>query len=332
MIDKILIVGQGSIGNRHAEISRIIFPSADIRVLKHTKSSQISKHANSSLIDRTEVKNFKPQIAVISNPSSLHIDTAIYLAKHNINLLIEKPLGNNLKRIDELIQIVKKRKINVLIGYNLRFKDSLIKFKDLIRSESIGKVLSVDCEAGQFLPDWRPNVDYRKTVSAQKALGGGALLELSHEIDYISWIFGQIEWVSALLSKQSNLEIDVEDYANLIMGLKNSSTLVNLKLDFFRRDPSRKCIVHGEKGSLQWDGISGLILRFDHIKNEWEEIFKETNLDSNQTYLNEWNHFIECIKDKKQSRVTIEDGVKVLQVIEASRESSNNNSFKVFVN
>jgi predicted dehydrogenase len=332
MIDKILIVGQGSIGNRHTEISRMIFPNADIRVLTKTKSSKISKYANSSIADRSEVKIFKPQIAIICNPSSMHIDIATYLAKHDVNLLIEKPLSSTLEGLDAFIKVVKKRKTKVLIGYNLRYKESLVKFKDIINSGSIGKILSVDCEAGQFLPDWRENFDYKKSVSAQRALGGGVLLELSHEIDYIRWIFGEIDWVSALLSKQSNLDIDVEDYANLTIGLKDSSAIVNLKLDFYRRDLSRKCIIHGEEGSLQWDAISGLVHRFDITHNKWEQVFKEIDINSNQTYMNEWNHFIDCIENKKEPSVSIEDGIRVLRVIEASRLSSKKNSLRVFVN
>lgn len=332
MIDRILIVGQGSIGIRHAEISRKIFPNADIRILRHRDSVEISNYADSSLANKEEVKIFDPQIAVICNPSSFHIDIAIYLARYGVNLLIEKPLSNSLDRLDELIEITKKKNITVLVGYNLRYKESLIKFRDYINAKNIGKILSVHCEAGQFLPDWRPNTDYRKTVSAQKFLGGGVLLELSHEIDYLRWLFGEIEWVNGILSRQSNLEIDVEDYANLIMGLQNSTIIINLKLDFYRKDSTRTCIVHGEEGSLKWDAISGSVHQFNISKNEWEEIFKESNLDNNQTYLSEWKDFVNCIEQKKQPKITLEDGLKVMQIIEATRQSSSSKGSKVFVN
>lgn len=332
MINKILIVGQGSIGIRHTEISRNFFPNADIRVLRHSYSSDISKHANLLLANKEEVKNFKPQIAVICNPSSFHVDIAIYLARQGINLLIEKPLSNSLDRLDELMAIAKKENITVLVGYNLRYKKSLIKFKESINTKNIGKILSVDCEAGQFLPDWRPNTDYRKTVSAQKALGGGVLLELSHEIDYLRWIFGEIEWVKGVLSKQSNLDIDVEDCANLTMGLQNSSAIINLKLDFYKKNSRRNCIVHGKEGSLKWNAISGSVHKLSICKNVWEKIFEEGNLDNNQTYLSEWEDFVNCIHQKKQPKITLEDGLKVIQVIEAARKSSNSKGMRVFVN
>ena len=293
MINKILIVGQGSIGIRHTEISRNFFPNADIRVLRHSDSTDIAKHANSLIVNKEEVKNFKPQIAVICNPSSFHVEIAIYLAKQG---------------------------------------KSLIKFKESINTKNIGKILSIHCEAGQFLPDWRPNTDYRKTVSAQKALGGGVLLELSHEIDYLRWIFGEIDWVNGVLSKQSNLDIDVEDCANLTMGLQNSNTIINLKLDFYKKDSRRNCIVHGEEGSLKWNAISGSVHQLSLSKNVWEKIFEEGSLDNNQTYISEWEDFVNCIDQKKQPKVTLEDGLKVMQVIDATRKSSNSKGMRVSVN
>ena len=119
-----------------------------------------------------------------------------------------------------LINICQSKKIALMTAYNLRFQPSLQEFRKQIKQQRIGKILSVRVEVGQYLPNWRPESDYRKGVSAQKKLGGGVLLELSHEIDYISWIFGDYKWVKAHISKQSNLEIDVEDTAYLLLGFK----------------------------------------------------------------------------------------------------------------
>lgn len=331
MIDKILIVGQGSIGIRHVAVSRKIFPKADIRVLRHSNSVENTNYADSSMVSKEEVRIFNPQIAVICNPSSFHIETAIYLAKYGINLLIEKPLSNSLDGIDELIEISKKKNIAVLVGYNLRYKESLIKFRNYINAQNIGKILSVDCEAGQFLPDWRPNTDYKKTVSAQKSLGGGALLELSHEIDYLRWIFGEIEWVNGTLCKQSNLDIDVEDYVNLTMGTQKSQCILNLILDFHRRDSSRKCVAHGEKGSLKWDASKGTVEVYNLDLNSWKIIFQENILNNDKTYINEWHHFISCVEKKNQPMVSLNDGMKVMQIIEATRISSDNGGARVNV-
>ena len=109
--------------------------------------------------------------------------------------------------------LAKKAKTVLAIGYNLRFLSSLQKFKSILDDKIIGDVWSVRSEVGQFLPSWRPNSDYRKGVSAQYALGGGVLLELSHDIDYLRWIFGEVAWVQAVLAQQSDLEIDVERFS-----------------------------------------------------------------------------------------------------------------------
>ena len=140
-----------------------------------------------------------------------------------------------------------------MTGYNLRFSPSLMYFNELIKKNIVGQILSVRCEVGQYLPEWRPNKDYRKTVSANFHLGGGVLLELSHEIDYLRWIFGEVDWVRATLAQQSSLVFDVEDSAHLTLGFlpnENGRQLIGtLNLDFIRHDQTRACIAIGEKGA-----------------------------------------------------------------------------------
>jgi len=326
-IKKVLIVGLGSIGSRHLKIISTNYPGLEIVVLRHKDCfkednliSNIYRCTNS--ID--EALKFNPQVAVIANPAPYHIETSKILARKGINLLIEKPISNSSNGVRELLNICQDQKTILMTGYNLRFLPSLIEFKKQINSNKIGKILSVRAEVGQYLPNWRPEVDYRSVVSAKKNMGGGVLLELSHEIDYLKWIFGDISWVQAHLSKQSSLEIDVEDSAHIILGFKkdkNTEIVASLNMDFIRHDTTRKCCVIGDKGTISWDAISGKVSFFSPDSNDWELLF-ESLPDRNFTYTKEIKSFFDSVEFNKPVSVSGKDGLSVIEIIEAIEKSS----------
>lgn len=324
LIDRILIIGLGSIGKRHLRLARELMPKADIRVMRHLTTNEVPEYANGCFFSIEDSITFAPQIAVIASPAPFHIAAAQSLAEAGVHLLIEKPLSVSLGGISQLIETCKERSIVMSIGYNLRFLSSLQSFKKFLGDGIIGKVLSVRCEIGQYLPSWRVDIDYRKSVSARHELGGGVLLELSHELDYLRWIFGEIEWVKATLSRQSQLEIDVEDTAHLTLGFLTEADRYQLigavNLDFIRHDPIRLCTAIGEKGSLRWNGITGVVDLFEVGSTEWQELFRRTE-QRDDTYITEWKSLLESIAEYKSPVITGEDGLKVMEIIEAARKS-----------
>ena len=325
MIKRILIVGSGSAGSRHLRLARTLFPNSEIKVLRHRSQSDIPEFSNGCFSTIEEVNQFAPQIAVIANPSTFHTQIAHELALGKVHLLIEKPLSSAVEGVAELIKVCRENNLVLMVGYNLRFAPSLQFFRGLLSKEVIGDLLSVRCEVGQYLPSWRTETDYRQGVSARKELGGGALLELSHEIDYLRWVFGEVDWVRATLSQQSKLEIDVEDSVHMTIGFlstKGEKQLVGtLNLDLIRHDHTRMCIVIGEKGTLRWNGLTGEVHLFEFGASDWKKLYgREPQRD--ETYIAEWRDFIDSIQEKKNPQITGDDGLKVLQVIEAARISS----------
>ncbi len=325
MINRILIVGLGSIGKRHLRLARELLPNADIRVLRHQECASIPEYANGCFSSLDQAIAFAPHIAVIANPATFHIGTAQLLAQAGVHLLVEKPLSASLDGVPQLLETCRQQKTVLLIGYNLRFLPSLQRFRDLLNENVIGRVISVRCEIGQFLPSWRPDSDYRQTVSAKAALGGGVLLELSHEIDYLRWLFGEVEWVSAIQRKQSALEIDVEDTAHLVMGFAHETgavpVIAALNMDFIRHDTTRTCTVIGETGSLRWNAVAGTIEFFEQGGNAWQTLFTHQH-QRDDSYLAEWRHFLTCITDGGPPLISGHDGLAVLLIIEAARHSS----------
>ena len=333
-IDRILIVGLGSIGKRHLRLARELFPNADIRVLRHQATKEVHEYSNGSFFTIEDACAFLPQIAVIASPATFHIDTAQNLAEIGVHLLIEKPLSATLAGVTKLLETCKKNNIVLLIGYNLRFLPSLQRYRNLLSEGVVGKVLSVRCEIGQYLPSWRPDCDYRQGVSARSELGGGALLELSHELDYLRWIFGEVEWVKATLSRQSCLEINVEDTAHLTLGFAQSldgrQLIGTVNLDFIRHDTTRLCIAIGEKGSLRWNGLTGDVELHGAGKKEWERLFSKQH-QRDDSYLAEWRNFIACVTEHQVPLIRGEDGLAVLEIIDLARKSSISNSKKLFM-
>jgi len=329
-IKTLLIVGLGSIGRRHLRLVKFYFPNVNIVVLRHKKcnSSDIKKlglHKCVTSINDAIILN--PQAAIISNPTSQHIEIARKLANKGINLLIEKPISDSSKGVKELIDICHQNKVILMTGYNLRFLPSLIEFRKQIQSRKIGKIYSVRSEIGQYLPNWRPEIEYKFSVSAQKSLGGGALLELSHEIDYLLWIFGKVDWVKSHVSKQSDLEIDVEDSAHVILGFKEfegSRLTASLNIDFIRHDVTRKCFAIGEKGTLLWDGIKGHVEIFKKSKKDWELLFSSSP-DRDLTYSEEIKSFFSAVESNIKTNISGEDGLEVVNIVESIKESSSKN-------
>ena len=325
MIDRILIVGLGSIGKRHLRLARELLPNADIRVLRHQAVNEVHEYSNGSFFSIEESIAFAPDIAVIASPATFHIATAQALAEAGVHLFIEKPLSSSLNGITKLLETCKRQGVVLLTGYNLRFLPSLKRYRDLLGENVVGKVLSVRCEIGQYLPSWRPDSDYRQSVSAKSEFGGGALLELSHELDYLRWIFGEVKWVKATLSRQSMLEIDVEDTAHLILGFASAldgyQLIGAVNLDFIRHDTARLCTVIGEKGSLRWNGLTGEVLFYGAGGKGWELMFSHQH-HRDESYKAEWKNFIECVNTHKTPLITGQDGLRVMEIIEAARLST----------
>ncbi|MBT6937488.1 MAG: Gfo/Idh/MocA family oxidoreductase [Candidatus Marinimicrobia bacterium] len=324
MIERALIVGLGSIGKRHVRIVRELFPKINITVLRHNQCDENNMGVDSCVTTIEDAIARKPQVAIIANPATMHLEVAMQLAKNNIHLLIEKPIAISSQGVQELINLCEQKQLVLMTAYNLRFMPSLMELQKQLQKNKIGRIFSIKSEVGQNLPSWRPDQDYRKSVSAQKKLGGGVLSELSHEIDYISWIFGPIEWVKSHISKVSNLEVDVEDNANIILGFGgklDKEFSATLNMDFIRQDITRMCTVIGELGTLRWNGVLGTLHLYTEETHKWKLLFSSLT-ERDYTYKEEFKHFISSIESKKTTLISGTDGLNVILAIEAIHRSN----------
>ena len=320
MINCLAIVGLGSIGRRHLRLISEIRPDIKIIVVRSGHGSACDEEKMAVKITDSIGDAIKEgiQAAIISSPATLHLKQSLELAKNGIHLLIEKPISHTSDRVKELLKIVNENRITTMVGYVLRYDLGAMKFKNWLDNKVKGKILHARIECGSYLPDWRPDQDYRKTVSALPELGGGVLLELSHELDYLHWFFGNPVDVQAQIRNSGTLDINVEDQADLLITSKQGYP-ITVQIDFNRRHIERKCKVLTTEGELIWDAVNKNVT----WKGVNKEQFKyEYNNERNSIYRKQLEVFFDCIENDNDPIVTVKDGINVISLIDAVRNAS----------
>ena len=320
MLNRLAIIGLGSIGRRHLRLISEIRPDIKIIAVRsgHGERCDEEKMAAKTVYSIGEAVDEGVQAAIISSPATLHLKQSLELAKNGIHLLIEKPISHTSDRVKELLKIVNENRITIMVGYVLRYDLGAIKFKNWLDNKIKGKILHARIECGSYLPDWRPDQDYRKTVSALSELGGGVLLELSHEIDYLYWFFGKPKDVQAQIRNSGTLDINVEDQVDLLMT-SEQGYCISVQIDFNRRHVERKCKVLTTEGELIWDAVNKNVT----WKGVNKEQFKyEYNNERNSIYRKQLEVFFDCIENDNDPIVTVKDGFNVISLIDAVRNSS----------
>lgn len=319
---KAAIIGYGSIGRRHLGNIRNLYPDAEILVCHlRSSSTDIPEGANAVVHGLEALALRRPDVAFVTGPANTHLGAAEAMRACGADLFIEKPLSTTLDGIDSLIRTCASSGIILMLGYVLRFHAPLQLLRNALHQGMIGRTVSVRAEVGQYLPDWRPHLDYRESVTAKSSLGGGVLLELSHEFDYLRWILGDFTGVSAHLGKLSDLDIDVEDTAEVILTSERRE-LVSVHLDMVQRAGGRFCQITGTEGTLKWSSGTGHVQAFLAQEGTWKTLRSDPQTDRNDMFISELQHFFDCVTTRNQPIVGGEDGRSVLKIIEGARRSS----------
>ena len=207
-----------------------------------------------------------------------------------------------------------------LVGFDLRFDPGLGKVKSLLEEGRIGRVVAIQAQVGQYLPDWRPWEDYRTGISANAEKGGGVILDLIHELDYVSWLIGPAPHVVCFADRVSSLEIETEDTAAILLRFENGA-IGTVHLDYIQRAPSRTCRVIGEKGTIFWDYFAHRVRWYEIEKDVWKE-FEYDDFQRNDRFLAEMRHLLACAQGLEQPKVDVIQGSQVLKLALAAKESA----------
>lgn len=332
---KFLFCGLGSIGQRHARILRQklgrpaelhAYRSRGLNIVinddmtAHEGSSPEAAYGITSHTSFSEALSLRPDAVFVTNPISEHVKTAIEAARAGCNIFMEKPVSHALEGIPELMRLVDEKKLVTCTGYQLRYHPALARIKDWIEEGTLGRVISAQLHFGEWLPGMHPYEDYRISHAARADQGGGVILCLSHEIDYACWLFGWPRTVSASGGTLGDLEIDVEDSADLLLSCAHSSgdIPVSIHLDFLQKPPRRHCRITGTKGVIEWNYYSSNVTLW---RSGHAETVEFPGFVRNDLFMAQAANFLAAMTGRETPRCTLQDGVKTLQVCLAAKAS-----------
>jgi len=309
---KICFIGLGSIGTRHL---RNIAQLLNQRNVSYRIDAL--RRGNATIPDDVAVllhKEYREvdqlpddyDIIFITNPTSLHYETVQSVMDKTKHMFIEKPVFEACNYNMEHLSF--KDKGVYYVACPLRYSPVIQYIRELIKDE---KVLSVRAISSSYLPDWRKGVDYRKVYSAKRELGGGVSLDLIHEWDYITYLFGMPEKVYNINGHYSELEIDSDDIS--IYMAKYKDKLAEIHVDYIGRKTTRKLELYCEEDVVSGDMITNTI----HISGKYE---KEIVLEKEDIYINEMNYFLDIIFNKADNSNDINHAYQVLELAIANTQ------------
>lgn len=314
-------MGAGSIGRRHIANLRKLGLSKLAACDPHPERLEyVAREFQVECFPTIEVglDKFPADAVLVCSPPAGHVAQAMKGLQAGAHVFIEKPLSDRMDGVEALRDEVAKRQAVVQVGYNLRFHPAIQKLKELVEARAVGKILWAHVEAGSYLPDWRPWQDYRKSYTARRELGGGILLDGSHEIDYMTWLFGAPRELACMADHVSELEVNVEDCATILMRFADG-TRADVHLDFIQRSYSRYCSLVGPQGKVHWDLLSNSVQVLRPGKEA--EVIK-FEFEINEGYVAELAHFMECVRNGTRPRFTLEDAILTLRIALAARAAA----------
>ena len=331
---KFLIAGLGSIGRRHLR-NLIALGEKDIVLLRSHKATlpddELAGYSVETDIHEA-LQNHKPDAVIVANPTSLHLDVAIPAAEARCHILLEKPVSDSLERLDVLQQAAQKSGSKILVGFQFRYHPTLNKARELIQSGALGKILTFHVHWGEYLPQWHPWEDYRQSYAARADLGGGVIRTLTHPLDYVHYLIGEVDSLWSFNGHISPLELDVEDVAEI--GLKfTNGAIGGVHLNYFQRPPVHRLEIVGTNGTFRWDNAEG-ILHFSNVPVSFgsfsdnppapviQTFSPPAGFERNQLFVAQTRHFIETVRGEKEPVCTLEDGIRALELALAAKESA----------
>lgn len=307
---KIAFVGLGSIATRHLKNVHVYLASqgdsCSVDLYRSSMSRPLSEDlqplVNNSFLYADEIPaNRKYDVVFVTNPTSMHYETVTRFAEHTDAFFIEKPVFDSTTVDEKIFETIKD--IPSYIACPLRYNPVLQYVKDNVDLKNVYCARAI---SSSYLPDWRLGQDYRNTYSAHKDMGGGVSIDLIHEWDYLTWLFGMPTECYQIINKVSNLEIDSDDLA-IYIG-RNGKTAFELHLDYFGRHPQRTLDLFTAYDTIHCDLIAGTV----RYLKKGETIKFES--ERNAFQMKEIEHFFEIINHKIENDSTPEHAYRVLKI------------------
>jgi predicted dehydrogenase len=316
-----VIAGSGSTGRRHLRNLRelgaedVSFYSTGRRDASAPAPDAPEEH------DLTVALLRRPRALLVCNPTALHVEVALAAARAGCHLFIEKPLSDRWEGVPELAREARSRGLVVAVGFQYRFHPGLRQAKAWLDAGLIGEVVSARVSWGEYLPRWHPGEDWRRSYAARADLGGGVILTLSHPFDYLRWLLGEVETVTAEVSRTHILGMDVEEAATVSLRFR-SGCLATVSLDYIRRPRAHGLEILGRRGRITWSDEAGTVRLHDAESGDVATCPPPTGFRRNSMFAAEMRHFLACLEGRGTPACPLEEGVRDLQVALAAQEST----------
>lgn len=292
-----LIVGYGSIGQRHASVLSDM--GLEVAVVSRRDVSAIRRYPDlASALDQ-----WVPDYVVVASRTSEHradLEALVALGYDGI-LLVEKPPLNDSSILPPGLPE------RSFVAFNLRFHPAVLAMRDALAGRP---AFSMHAYVGQYLPDWRPGTDYRQSYSARKDIGGGVLRDLSHELDLANWLFGPWQQLTAAGGQMSNLEIDSDDTFSLLIEM-DLCPVVAISMNYLDAQVTRETAVHTDAGTFKFDLVSATF-----TANGEKEHF---DVGRNDTYIAEHQAILD---DRTEALCRLDQGADVMGMILAAERAN----------
>lgn len=306
----------GSIGVRHFQNLRklghndIIFYSTGQSVYPDVQKF-IADYPKFS--DINEALSQSPDVCIICNPTSLHVETALIAAENGCHLYIEKPLSHNLENLEQLNTSVEKNNLVTLVTYQFRYHPHLRLLQTILaKEENFGRPVWVSAQWSEYLPDWHPWEDYRKGYSARKELGGGVLLTQIHPLNYLTFLFGSIKKLSVSTQSTGSLGISVEDIADIQVEFENTMT-GTIHVDYLQKPRVHKMTILTTCGRFEWDCHENSLIFLDREGNQVP--FPNDQFERNDMFIEMLKDFISCVEKGEKTICDIREASHELSLL-----------------
>ena len=325
---KFLVIGVGSIGRRHAANLRalgagtVTVTDADVARLEHVARAlgvQAIPHLDAAL-------GTGPDGVVVCTPTHLHLGMARAAVEAGAHVLVEKPLAPSLDGVERLAEAARRHGRRLYVGCNMRFHPGVATLRHGLTAGVVGRARSYYARFSHSLPNRRPaGQDYRETYSARRAEGGGVILDGVHELDYLRWLGGEVAGVDAWAAHVSDLEMDVEDTAMVMLEFVNGA-IGHVLLDFVSPAKLRGCEVMGETAVMRWSSVGKAP---EHVQvsrdvpgRPPEMLFEADAYDSNDMYVDELRHFVDAVGGATTPLADLGDGTRALALALSARAAA----------
>jgi predicted dehydrogenase len=318
----ILILGSGSVGKRHARnLSSLgcdisCFDPREDRIRELAEETPV--RVSSTDIDQAFSIEDLDGVAVAS-PTSFHAEQTIRSLELGLPVLLEKPPSMALAETQEMLDASRKTGVPVLLGYTWRWWPPLAKVRRLLDAKAIGRILHVQFHMSAHLADWHPWEPYQEFFMSSKEQGGGALLDESHWIDLMLWLFGRPESLYGQLEKNSGLEIETDDNVDVIVNYPDGKR-VTIHLDLYGRPHEKFIRFVGDQGTIFWSADPNRLSICKEAGHNWEH--EDFTFERNHMFMEVAREFLLILDTGSVRTCDLNDGLLVMEMIEAVRQSS----------